>query len=195
MEKILHLCFTSWCTEGVSALKVSQDSTHNFLTSRQTVWLLRHTGCRTRLAGDWSPDTTFTCWQDVHETDSDFDTDYLTSRQTAGQGSHWDEILRQTVWLWDRLSDSECKEGVKTTKVLQDSKTQLSHASRMCMGQTVSTWERYQSTALYLCCKALRILSLWSLSQSRTYQVRPINTELKGQPGKHFSQFDAISCK
>ncbi len=24
---------------------------------------------------------------------------------------------------------------------------------------------------------------------------RPINTELKGQPGKHFSQLDAISCK
>ena len=26
MEKIMHLCFMSWCTEGVSALKVSQDT-------------------------------------------------------------------------------------------------------------------------------------------------------------------------
>jgi len=139
MEKIMHLCFTSWCTEGVSALKVSQDSTHNFLTSRQTVWLLRHSGCRTRLAGDWSPDTTFTCWQDVHETDCLIlrQTIWLQDRLCAGQGSHWEEILRQTVWLWDRLSDfeTECKEGVKTTKVLQDSR----HNFHMLAG---CAWDR-----------------------------------------------------
>lgn len=110
MEKIMHLCFTSWCTEGVSALKVSQDSTHNFLTSRQTVWLLRHSGCRTRLAGDWSPDTTFTCWQDVHETDcvqdkarigtkfwdrlSDYETDSLTSRQSVKKESRQQKFYK-----------------------------------------------------------------------------------------------------
>lgn len=44
----------------------------------------------------------------------------------------------------------------------------------MCMGQTVSTWERYQSTALYLCCKAMRILSLVRKQDlpSKTYKHR-----------------------
>ena len=91
MEKPMHLCFAPWCTDGVRATKVSQDSRHKFLTSRQTVRCLRHTGCRTRLAGYWSLDTTFACWQDAHETAwdrlSDFETDCLTWRQTVPKES------------------------------------------------------------------------------------------------------------
>ena len=74
--------------------------------------------------------------QDVHATDS------LTSKDCVQDKAHQDEIMRQTAdcrtdCLITRLSDfeTECKEGVKTTFSLQDSR----HKFHMPAG---SAWDR-----------------------------------------------------
>ena len=67
MEKIMHLCFMSWCTEGVSALKVSQDTQLVDLETDcltfETYWV-QDKACRGLISRH-----DFHCWQDVHETD------------------------------------------------------------------------------------------------------------------------------
>ena len=110
MEKIMHLCFMSWCTEGVSALKVSQDTQLVDLETDcltfETYWV-QDKACRGLISRHDFHMLARCAWDRL----SDFETDYLTSRQTAcrtrlalGRNSETDcLIMRQTLWLRDKV--------------------------------------------------------------------------------------------
>lgn len=110
MEKIMHLCFMSWCTEGVSALKVSQDTQLVDLETDcltfETYWV-QDKACRGLISRHDFHMLARCAWDRL----SDLETDYLTSRQTAcrtrlalGRNSETDcLIMRQTLWLRDRV--------------------------------------------------------------------------------------------